>query len=66
MSLGDTCIVENTAYTAYGVDGEFIDIVSRCVHSFTVTRLILSFPHFMYTVVIVVSDSTVIPSRCSV
>ncbi|RDB16991.1 hypothetical protein Hypma_002678 [Hypsizygus marmoreus] len=28
-TLGVACIVENTPYTAYGVDGEFIDIVSR-------------------------------------
>jgi len=28
-TLGTTCLVENTAYIAYGADGEFIDIVSR-------------------------------------
>merc|ERR1712130_938635 len=28
-TLGVDCIVENTAYIAYGTDGEFIDIVSR-------------------------------------
>jgi hypothetical protein len=27
--VGETCIVENTAYVAYGPDGEFVDIVSR-------------------------------------
>ncbi|KAI0768849.1 hypothetical protein BD413DRAFT_562125 [Trametes elegans] len=29
VTVGQTCIVQNTAYTAYGPDGEFIDIVSR-------------------------------------
>jgi len=28
-TLGTSCLVENTAYTAYGAAGEFIDIVSR-------------------------------------
>jgi type II secretory pathway pseudopilin PulG len=28
-TLGTSCVVENTPYTAYGVDGEFINIVSR-------------------------------------
>ncbi|KAF8070223.1 hypothetical protein FPV67DRAFT_1668101 [Lyophyllum atratum] len=29
ITLGVGCLVENTPYTAYGADGEFIDIVSR-------------------------------------
>jgi hypothetical protein len=28
-TAGESCTVENTPYTAYGVSGEFIDIVSR-------------------------------------
>ncbi|KAF9461321.1 hypothetical protein BDZ94DRAFT_1167869 [Collybia nuda] len=28
-TLGVACLVENTPYIAYGIDGEFIDIVSR-------------------------------------
>ncbi|EIW62480.1 uncharacterized protein TRAVEDRAFT_113902 [Trametes versicolor FP-101664 SS1] len=31
VTVGLPCIVQNTAYTAYGPDGEFIDIVSRQV-----------------------------------
>ncbi|KAL7281074.1 hypothetical protein ACG7TL_004376 [Trametes sanguinea] len=29
VTVGLPCVVQNTAYTAYGPDGEFIDIVSR-------------------------------------
>lgn len=29
VTVGNTCVVENIPYTAYGVDGEFINIVSR-------------------------------------
>ncbi|KIY44376.1 hypothetical protein FISHEDRAFT_51660 [Fistulina hepatica ATCC 64428] len=29
VTLGQACVVENTAYIAYGVSGEFIDIISR-------------------------------------
>jgi hypothetical protein len=29
VTAGSTCVVENTPYTGYGSDGEFIDIVSR-------------------------------------
>ncbi|TBU30294.1 hypothetical protein BD311DRAFT_691476 [Dichomitus squalens] len=29
VTVGLPCIVQNTAYTAYGPDGEFVDIVSR-------------------------------------
>ncbi|KAJ7096411.1 hypothetical protein C8R44DRAFT_889718 [Mycena epipterygia] len=29
QTAGNTCVVENTAYIAYGAGGEFIDIVSR-------------------------------------
>ncbi|KAH9940416.1 uncharacterized protein BXZ73DRAFT_42631 [Epithele typhae] len=28
-TAGNPCVVQNTAYTAYGPDGEFVDIVSR-------------------------------------
>ena len=31
VTVGQACVVENTAYIAYGVDNkEFIDVVSRC------------------------------------
>lgn len=33
VTAGEPCVVENTAYIAYGSDGEFIDIVSRYVPS---------------------------------
>ncbi|KAI8994084.1 hypothetical protein BD414DRAFT_565903 [Trametes punicea] len=33
VTVGLPCVVQNTAYTAYGPDGEFIDIVSRYVPS---------------------------------
>ena len=29
MTVGNTCEVENTPYTAYSLSGEFINIVSR-------------------------------------
>ncbi|RPD78518.1 hypothetical protein L226DRAFT_457878 [Lentinus tigrinus ALCF2SS1-7] len=29
VTVGLPCVVQNTAYTAYGPDGEFVDIVSR-------------------------------------
>jgi len=29
VTIGQTCVPENTGYTAYGANGEFIDIVSR-------------------------------------
>ncbi|KAI1785929.1 hypothetical protein LXA43DRAFT_1113047 [Ganoderma leucocontextum] len=31
VTVGLPCLVQNTAYTAYGPDGEFVDIVSRYV-----------------------------------
>ena len=31
VTVGLACVVQNTAYTAYGPDGEFVDIVSRYV-----------------------------------
>lgn len=34
VTVGQACVVENTAYIAYGVDNkEFIDVVSRCALS---------------------------------
>jgi hypothetical protein len=29
VSVGETCVIQNTGYVAYGPEGEFIDIVSR-------------------------------------
>lgn len=66
VTLGQSCEVENTPYIAYGVDGEFIDIVSRYDYLFlyfSCLSLILPLPS---TVAIAVRVCTAIRNKKSV
>lgn len=42
VSEGEDCVIENTPYIAYGLEGEFINIVSRCVPVHSLPMLLLT------------------------